>query len=36
VISLGVTADSYIVFFERLKDEVRSGKSARPDLHLVR
>jgi preprotein translocase subunit SecD len=29
VISLGVTADSYIVFFERLKDEVRSGKSAR-------
>jgi preprotein translocase subunit SecD len=29
VISLGVTADSYIVFFERLKDEMRSGKSAR-------
>ena len=29
VISLGITADSYIVFFERLKDEVRSGKSAR-------
>jgi preprotein translocase subunit SecD len=29
VISLGVTADSYIVFFERLKDEVRSGKSPR-------
>ena len=29
VISLGVTADSYIVFFERLKDEVRGGKSAR-------
>ena len=29
VISLGVTADSYVVFFERLKDEVRSGKSAR-------
>ena len=28
-ISLGVTADSYIVFFERLKDEVRSGKSPR-------
>ena len=28
VISLGVTADSYIVFFERLKDEVRSGKIA--------
>jgi preprotein translocase subunit SecD len=29
VISLGVTADSYIVFFERLKDEMRGGKSAR-------
>ena len=29
VISLGVTADSYIVFFERLKDEVRQGKTAR-------
>ena len=28
-ISLGVTADSYIVFFERLKDEVRSGKTPR-------
>jgi protein-export membrane protein SecD len=29
VISLGVTADSYIVFYERLKDEVRHGKSLR-------
>jgi preprotein translocase subunit SecD len=29
VISLGVTADSYIVFFERLKDEVRSGRTPR-------
>ena len=29
VISLGITADSYIVFFERLKDEVRNGKSPR-------
>ncbi|MGE5227938.1 MAG: MMPL family transporter, partial [Planctomycetaceae bacterium] len=26
---LGVTADSYIVFFERLKDELRGGKAAR-------
>jgi preprotein translocase subunit SecD len=32
VISLGVTADSYIVFFERLKDEVRSGKSPRSSV----
>lgn len=29
VISLGVTADSYIVFYERLKDEVRKGKTVR-------
>jgi protein-export membrane protein SecD len=29
IISLGVTADSYIVFFERFKDEVRGGKSPR-------
>jgi protein-export membrane protein SecD len=29
VISLGVTTDSYIVFFERLKDEVRKGKTVR-------
>lgn len=29
VISLGVTTDSYIVFFERLKDEVRAGRSPR-------
>lgn len=29
IVSLGVTADSYIVAFERLKDEVRGGKSVR-------
>jgi len=29
IVSLGVTADSYIVFFERLKDEVRSGRTPR-------
>lgn len=29
VISIGVSADSYIVFFERLKDEIRGGRSAR-------
>jgi preprotein translocase subunit SecD len=29
VISLGVTADSYIVFFERLKDELHAGRSPR-------
>ena len=29
VVSLGITADSYIVFYERLKDEVRRGKTPR-------
>jgi preprotein translocase subunit SecD len=29
IISVGVTADSYIVAFERLKDEVRAGRSLR-------
>jgi preprotein translocase subunit SecD len=29
IVSLGVTADSYIVFYERLKDEVRKGKTVR-------
>ncbi|MDQ3986534.1 MAG: protein translocase subunit SecD [Actinomycetota bacterium] len=29
IVSVGVTADSYIVAFERLKDEVRAGKSLR-------
>ncbi|MDQ4094643.1 MAG: protein translocase subunit SecD [Actinomycetota bacterium] len=29
IVSVGVTADSYIVAFERLKDEVRGGKSVR-------
>jgi len=29
IVSLGITADSYIVFYERLKDEVRNGKTVR-------
>jgi preprotein translocase subunit SecD len=29
VVSIGITADSYIVFYERLKDEVRTGKTLR-------
>ncbi|HEX2049921.1 MAG TPA: protein translocase subunit SecD [Actinomycetota bacterium] len=29
IVSIGVTADSYIVAFERLKDEVRAGRSLR-------
>jgi preprotein translocase subunit SecD len=29
IVSVGVTVDSYVVFFERLKDELRSGRSMR-------
>ena len=29
IVSVGVTVDSYVVFFERLKDEIRSGRSFR-------
>jgi preprotein translocase subunit SecD len=29
IVSVGVTVDSYVVFFERLKDEVRGGKTLR-------
>ncbi|MFM8304757.1 MAG: protein translocase subunit SecD [Actinomycetota bacterium] len=29
IVSIGVTVDSYIVYFERLKDEVRSGRTVR-------
>lgn len=32
IVSVGVTADSYIVYFERLKDEIRSGKSVRSSV----
>jgi len=29
IVSVGITVDSYVVYFERLKDEVRSGRSIR-------
>jgi preprotein translocase subunit SecD len=29
IVSVGVTIDSYVVFFERLKDEVRGGRTMR-------
>ena len=29
IVSVGVTVDSYIVYFERLKDEVRGGSTVR-------
>lgn len=32
IVSVGVTVDSYVVFFERLKDEIKSGKSIRSSV----
>ncbi|MFO7592198.1 MAG: protein translocase subunit SecD [Acidimicrobiia bacterium] len=32
IVSVGVTVDSYIVYFERLKDEIRSGRSIRSSV----
>ncbi|MDP3983946.1 MAG: protein translocase subunit SecD [Acidimicrobiia bacterium] len=29
IVSLGITADSYIVYFERIKEEIRAGRSIR-------
>jgi preprotein translocase subunit SecD len=29
IVAVGITADSFVVFFERLKDEVREGRSMR-------
>lgn len=32
IISVGVTVDSYVVYFERLKDEVRAGRTIRSSV----
>ncbi len=32
IVSVGVTVDSYVVYFERLKDEVRSGRTIRTSV----
>jgi preprotein translocase subunit SecD len=29
IVSVGITVDSYIVYFERMKDEVKTGKTVR-------
>jgi preprotein translocase subunit SecD len=32
IVSIGITVDSYVVYFERLKDEVRAGRSVRQSV----
>jgi preprotein translocase subunit SecD len=34
IVSVGVTVDSYVVYFERLKDEVRTGKTVRSSVEV--
>ncbi len=30
IVAIGITADSFIVFFERIRDEIREGRTLRP------
>ncbi|MEU7039679.1 protein translocase subunit SecD [Streptomyces varsoviensis] len=30
IVAIGITADSFIVYFERIRDEIRDGRSLRP------
>lgn len=32
IVSVGVTVDSYVVYFERLKDEIRAGRTVRSSV----
>jgi preprotein translocase subunit SecD len=32
IVSIGITVDSYVVYFERLKDEARAGRSVRSSV----
>ncbi|MHB1853772.1 MAG: protein translocase subunit SecD [Acidimicrobiales bacterium] len=32
IVSIGINVDSYVVYFERLKDEIRSGKTVRSSV----
>jgi preprotein translocase subunit SecD len=32
IVAIGITADSFVVFYERLKDEVREGRSVRTSV----
>ena len=32
IVAIGITADSFVIFFERLKDEVREGRSFRSSV----
>jgi preprotein translocase subunit SecD len=35
IVSIGITADSFIIYFERLRDELRAGRSLRPSVEVA-
>ncbi|MFC5746708.1 protein translocase subunit SecD [Actinomadura rugatobispora] len=35
IVSIGITADSFIVYFERLRDELRAGRTLRPSVEVA-
>ncbi|WP_344957863.1 protein translocase subunit SecD [Actinomadura miaoliensis] len=35
IVSIGITADSFIVYFERLRDELRAGRTLRPSVETA-
>ncbi|MEO5878439.1 MAG: protein translocase subunit SecD [Streptosporangiaceae bacterium] len=34
IVSIGITADSFIVYFERLRDELKAGRALRPSVEV--
>jgi preprotein translocase subunit SecD len=35
IVSIGITADSFIVYFERLRDELKAGRALRPSVEVA-
>ncbi|GAB3657037.1 protein translocase subunit SecD [Actinocorallia lasiicapitis] len=35
IVSIGITADSFIVYFERIRDELRTGRPLRPSVEVA-
>ncbi|WP_283132975.1 protein translocase subunit SecD [Rhizohabitans arisaemae] len=35
IVSIGITADSFIVYFERLRDELKAGRPIRPAVEIA-
>ena len=36
IVAVGITADSFVVFFERLKDEIKEGRTPRSAVRRIR